>query len=170
MNILAIDLGTKTGLCFNRGTEPVVIDHWTLATAKEIHQWHETHKDRELDPRIPRLFARLSALIDGAGIHQIVFEDVEFAKTLRQCQLWSSFRTVVWMVAALKSLPCHCVPVQTLKKFATGSGFAEKEAMGRALLKRKTFKHRVPNLTDDEIDATFIWIWAMQYLEHKLIE
>jgi len=178
VNILALDLGTQTGLCFNQGEDSIVHGNWTLATKKEVSIIHRDHADRELDPRIPRFFQRLSGLVAVAPvairqsplIHHIIFEDVEFASTLRQCQLWSSYRTVVWMVAHLHNIKCSCVPVKTLKKFATGSGHAEKDDMRRALERRKTFKHRVPNLTEDEVDATFLWIWAKNYLEHKVIE
>lgn len=174
MNIIALDLGVNTGVCWNPVHGQVTSVAWQLATAKETKMIHMKRLDRTLDPRIVRFWALLEALIRPYGLGAsspyglIIFEDVEFAKSLRQCQLWSSFRTVVWMTAHLHSIACQCIPVGTLKKFATGNGHAEKPDMRKALENYATFKHRVNDMTDDEVDATFLWIWANQHHNQKM--
>src|SRR6266508_3472832 len=124
MNILGIDLGTKTGYCYNSGNE-LCAGTWQLATPKEVKEWGKSR--RKEDFRVCRLFEKLMAI--APGLDAIVFEDVVFATTTYQVQLWAGFRTVVWMLNCLNDykIEIDCVPVGTLKKFATGNGAASKE-------------------------------------------
>lgn len=160
MNILALDYGTRTGYCY--GSDPSKLDcgTWVLGTPKEIKSWGKERLTRRCDPRVSRLagFIRKFPLAD-----YIVFEDVQFASSTYQVQLWSSLRAVVWMDYP-PGTTFECVPVSTLKKFATGSGSADKSFMRTAFLNRcvtlgiKNFDE----LDDNAIDAAFIWLWAKQ--------
>lgn len=135
MNILALDLGTKTGWCYLT-SERMELGTWTLATAKEIRDWGKKRMTRRNDPRVHRLFH----LIDRFFTHQkytpdiFVFEDVQFSSYTLQVQLWSALRAAMWLASRAPTI-VECVPVATLKKFATGHGGATKEMMMRAALK-----------------------------------
>lgn len=155
MKILALDLGTKTGVAHNF-TGQIQATTMTLATPKEVKLWGETRLTRRCDPRIRR-FAKALAQFDHPEI--IVFEDVQFQSYTLQCQLWSAFRTVVWLTFGDYGI-LECVPVSTLKKFATGHGGATKEMMSAALpveLKNKGYD-------DNAVDA----IWLLKWAQHNL--
>lgn len=161
MNILALDLGTHTGYCH---TSPVaggvVAGTWDLANKKEIAAWNKNRLIRRRDPRISR-FAEKLAVVDPRP-DVVVFEDVQFQTYTYQTQLWASFRAAVWL-----SFPApvivDCVPVQTLKQFATGWGGADKEKMMLALRKKYPEWAGV-EMDDNEADA----IWIYKWTEHNL--
>jgi hypothetical protein len=92
----------------------------------------------------------------------VVFEDVQFSTYTKQAQLWPSWRTVVWLTFSGRSI-IDCVPVATLKLFATGYGQADKALMEKKL---KALHPEIPcdNLGDDAIDAIWIWLWAKHNL------
>lgn len=164
MSTLAIDLGTKTGWATDgdSGTE-------ILATEKELAEQRKLGNERFLDLRFLRLLAFVKDQI-RAGARRIVFEDVQFASTQMQAQLWSSLRAAIWAAAApFQARPgldesgqvqAVCVPVGTLKKFASGTGAAQKEDMAAALLAScPAYADRA--MDDNEIDA----IWLLKFAE-----
>lgn len=161
MNILALDLGTKTGFAISREGMPNVVGTWKLATAAEVKQWGKTRVVRTGDPRFCRLLALVTEMLP---LDVIVFEDVQFSTTTKQTQLWSAFRSVLWTLQcscdAAKPLVVECVPVQTLKKFATGSGGASKEAMIAAAFRRGC----PPGVDDNGADAFHLLRWAQANL------
>src|SRR5688572_30863812 len=129
-DVLAIDLGTSTGFCYNRG-DTTFQGAWQLATAREVGDWGKNRLRRRKDPRIERLCGHLSAL---GTFDVVVFEDVQFGTTTYQTQLWSGLRSSVWLCA--KAGITECVPVATLKLFATGNGHATKQMMFKALARK----------------------------------
>lgn len=149
MNVLALDLGTHTGACWNLGQE-LQCETWILATAKEIRQWGKERTTRTRDPRVERLCSKVSELPE---FDVIIFEDVQFASYTKQVQLWSALRSAVWLCGKAKFY--ECVPVQTLKKFATGAGNATKEMMIAAV----PHKGEKP-LDDNAADAYHLWSYA----------
>lgn len=149
MNILAVDLGTKTGFAYNRGAE-LSVGTWELATKKEITAWGKMRLTRRKDPRVDRLCRNLA---DLGTFDVVIFEDVEFIKYQKQAQLWASLRTALWQCA--DGILFECVPVTTLKKFATGSGKATKEAMAKFLT---GIDHK--GRDDNAVDAIWLWQWA----------
>ena len=157
MDILALDLGNKTGVAWSFGNI-FGAETRTLASAKEIAAWGRDRQTRRCDPRIPRLFRYLR---DFSIPEVVVFEDVEFSTYTKQTQLWSSFRTAVWLAFDGKAV-IECVPVTTLKKFATGSGAADKEQMKCAL--KKQYQEINTALDDNAIDAIWILKWAEKNL------
>lgn len=159
MNILALDLGTKTGYCFTVPQGGWQAGTWELATKKEIAEWGTDRLTRRRDPRIPRLWAYLTSLRPEPDV--VVFEDVPFQTYTWQTQLWASFRTAMWL--AFQSPIFEAVPVGTLKKFATGYHQATKEAMLKYLLRRFP-QERVMGLDDNAVDAVWLYKWA----EHNL--
>jgi hypothetical protein len=188
MNILALDLATNCGWAHNRedsdyakwnGIEPKIkLGTWHLSSPQEVKLWGKDRTVRRNDPRVQRLFDHLRTFATWADL--VVFEDVQFQTYTQQCQLWSSLRAAVWL-----SFPLHlveCVPVKTLKQFATGSGAATKEAMVRAVirnghrfqscfLERDTFwdTETLTKLDDNAADAYHIFRWAEQNLSRRKV-
>lgn len=182
MKILALDLGTKTGVayldnygCFRSGTK-------VLATAKELREAKSRRLDRRGDIRVIRFFDWLVALNADCKFDAVVFEDVQFSSSTMQTQLWSSFRTTVWL--AFPKTMVECVPVGTLKKFATGSGAANKQQMGYALVRRDAGfmvgKHKgnfsvfttgptCLAVDDNQVDAIWLYKWAEQNLSRTTL-
>lgn len=91
----------------------------------------------------------------------VIFEDVEFSSYTLQCQMWASFRTVAWLT--FPEVFFECVPVQTLKKFATGHGGATKDMMESAY--RRTFKVEENGLDNNAFDALWLYQWAAQKIK-----
>lgn len=163
LKILALDLGNHTGVARNYGP-PAWVTTWALSTAKEVAEWGKRRLDRRGDPRIARLFARLTDPMLKPDL--VVFEDVEFSTYTKQTQLWSSFRTAVWLAFDRRAV-IECIPVTSLKKFATGSGAADKNAMKRAMFTQ--FPDTPRNLDDNAIDALWILKWAEKTLGRMII-
>ena len=162
MNILALDLGTKTGYAYGVAAagNPCTIGTWKLASAKEIREWGKTRITRRCDPRPMRLYRRLCELGNVPDI--LIFEDVNFSSYTLQTQLWASLRTAVWMFAYKRDVPhVDCVPVKSLKLFATNFGGASKEQMAKALkLVAPGLVSARLDLDDNAIDAVWLWKWA----------
>lgn len=154
MNILALDLGTKTGFCGPNG-----MGTWKLSTAKEVTEWSKTRLTRRCDPRIIRLYSHLAPLSDKLDL--VVFEDVQFSSSTFQCQLWSSLRAAVWLSFSQRAVKIECVPVATLKKFATGHGGATKEMMRDSAGKMcPEFAKHGAVYDDNAVDAFWLYHWA----------
>lgn len=181
MNILALDLGSKTGFASNIDAggrflvNSFICGTWKLATDKELAIARTKRMDRRRDPRVTELFSRLIAAKDACNIQAVVFEDVQFSSYTLQTQLWSSLRAAVWL--AFDSAIIECVPVSTLKKYATGNGAATKEEMACALCRHdprfKIGKDRKGKFVvvcgneivdDNGVDAAWIHRWATQNL------
>ena len=158
VKILALDLGTFTGVAWNYGPPPWATT-WKLATPKEVTAWGRNREVRRCDPRIERLKHNL----EHFSLHPdlVVFEDVEFSTYTKQTQLWASFRTVIWVVFGGRAV-IDCVPVTTLKKFATRNGNADKAQMKAEMFKQ--YPDTDPNLDDNAIDALWIIKWAEKNL------
>ena len=173
MNILGLDLGTKTGWCDGAG-----FGTWRLATAAEVTAAARLRMDRRLDPRFRTLRLHLEAAYQRLGrqLDWVVFEDVQFSSTTQQTQLWSTWRAAVWGFALDHDIRTECVPVTTLKKFATGSGGASKDQMAQALVKKSPadfnfsvaeaqLRFRGLVADDNAVDAIHIYHWAKQHLK-----
>jgi len=163
MNILALDLGTHAGWARNYGPLP-----WCgtrhLAKKGEIEKWSATRMLRRCDPRIERFYSFLTGLFSPPDL--VVFEDVEFSTYTYQTQLWASLRAALW-VAFDKRAVIECVPVQALKKFATGAGSATKEQMRAALVRESGPKW--DGMDDNAIDAQWILRWAEKNLSRMIV-
>lgn len=160
MKILALDLGTSTGFCHNlNNPEEVEAGHWELSTPKEVKTWGKTRITRRRDPRVERLHNLLSKLPKPSIV---IYEDVMFSSYTKQTQLWSSFRAAVWL-AFPSDVFVECVPVGTLKKFATNSGAADKGMMAAALF-RKHPELAGRGLNSDAVDAVWLFLWAVKNL------
>jgi Holliday junction resolvasome RuvABC endonuclease subunit len=172
MKILALDLGSTTGFAHNsngsdsRSLPSIYSKTW--ATAKELRDQKARRLDRRGDIRIVRFYDFISLLQSQARFDAVVFEDVQFHTSTAQTQLWSSFRTTVWL--AFPKMLMEAVPVGTLKKFATGSGSADKQAMLAALVRRAPELITLGETPDDNAcDAAWLWLWAQQNISRAKI-
>ncbi len=163
--ILALDLGTDAGRAIG-GAESGLEEAgtWHLANYKEVQEWGKNRMRRRQDPRVMRFFFNLRAISPTPNI--VVFEDVQFHTSTAQTQLWSSFRAAVWCAFPVGVL-VECVPTGTLKKFATGHGGATKEMMAASLF-RLCPELKSGKLTDDAIDAIWLWRWAAKHLRQAV--
>ena len=157
MNILALDLGSTTGIAIGRTNENPRCESIVWASAAELRKAKQQRYDRRGDIRVKTFFYWLQK----QNAQLVVFEDVQFSSSTAQTQLWSSFRTAVWL--AFPSSFVECVPTGTLKKFATGNGAADKPAMAIALAKKhpSIFRH---DMDDNAVDAAWLWLWAEKNL------
>lgn len=156
-SIIALDLGTSTGFCASNGPA-FTMGSWRLATAKEIKGWGQTRLNRRRDPRPQRLCERVLGLSFIPDV--LIFEDCQFSSTTYQTQLWSSLRTSLWMCLGDSTL-FECLPVGTLKKYATGHGGATKEMM-KVSFDREDI---AGDYDDDAIDAYFLYKWAKHHIK-----
>lgn len=130
---LLLDLGTDTGWALLQPGWPMKSGTLCLATDKELELQRREGRERTLDIRFARIYRFITEHIQQ-GVGRIVFEDVEFASTRMQTQLWASLRTAIWAAALLHpGVRVFGVPVATLKQFATGNGHVQKLDMAKAL-------------------------------------
>jgi Holliday junction resolvasome RuvABC endonuclease subunit len=167
MKILALDLGTKTGWAWGSTESTLVSGTWTLATALQIRSWGKSRLNRRLDPRVILLMQKMGDLMHADSFTPpdlVIFEDVQFASYTLQVQLWASLRAAVWISCYNNGVPLvDCVPVGTLKKFATGHGGATKEMMAAALY-RKYPDWEKKGCDDNGVDAIWLWHWAREHI------
>ena len=167
MKTLLLDLGTRTGWAVLEDGIPRKSGTLLLATEDELAQQRRAGEERTFDVRFARLYAFILQHIEQ-GTTRIVFEDIIFATTQMQTQLWASLRTAIWATAVKHpALSVFGVPVATLKRYATGNGGANKVQMAEALLcaEPACFTHMQGDcvvrmngslLDDNEVDA--IWL------------
>lgn len=164
-NILALDLGTNCGFCYNIGAVQFQ-GTWKLATDKELRAARANRLDRRADIRVTNFFQILKTSTGFNSFDHVVFEDVRFHTSLAQSQLWSSLRAAVWI--AFRPETIEAVDVGTLKKFATGSGSANKDAMKNYLLARFP-EHCFASMDDNAVDATWLWLWGRTNLSKEKV-
>ncbi len=168
---LTLDLGTDTGWALADRSGILKSGTLCLATDAELEHQRREGRERTLDLRYSRIHAFITEHI-FAGVDRIVFEDVEFASTRMQTQLWASLRTAIWAGTLTRpDLSIKGLPVATLKQFATGNGHVQKFAMAQALAKLQPAEYTLVgesirkadgSLADDnEIDA----IWLALYTQ-----
>lgn len=174
MKILALDLGTKTGYAIDAGDYPVSCGTKELASKKNLAYQKKLRMDRRGDIRFTVLVTWLEHLWRDFQPEFVVFEDVQFSKTTQQSHLWATWRAAVWLMAINHNVVIECCPVGTLKKFATGSGKAEKSDMARYLTQNPRFKmvkgeivDTVTGLSldDNAVDALHLLNWAKSILK-----
>jgi Holliday junction resolvasome RuvABC endonuclease subunit len=167
---LALDLGTLTGWALLAGQVMIESGTERLASEHELRQQRRGGRERTLDVRFSRLLHFINRKL-AAGATRIIYEDLLFASTTAQTQLWASLRAAIWIKAETSGIIVHCLPASSLKKYATGSGRAQKGDMAHALTKAEPERYQpdqtsgslVENgrpLDDNEVDA----IWLARYL------
>lgn len=167
MKILTLDLGTDTGYALEVPGEDLVCDTIKLGTAKEITEWGKNRLTRRCEPRVIRFLYFLKGIKEESNPDLVVFEDVQFQSYTYQTQLWASFRACVW--AVFHDTTIECVATGILKKFATGSSFADKEKMAECLYRLAPHLKSL-NLNDDAVDAYWLLHWSKKHLSQCQIK
>ncbi len=136
MNILALDLGTKTGYAYFGSHATWDCGTWRLADPGQVTIARREGWDRKCDPRFATLCFHIESMIENHDIGAVVFEDVLFSQTTLQTQLWSTFRAAIWAVKRSHNFEIDCLNTATLKKVSTGHGAATKKMMAAHLMKK----------------------------------
>lgn len=171
VNVLALDLGTKTGWALLESGR-ITAGTWILGTPAEIANAKKLRLDRRCDPRFLQLNHNLKHLTKVVKLDWILFEDVQFSKGVMQAHLWASWRAAIWALAG-ESIQIDCLATGKLKSFATGSGAADKHAMALALARDPRYKLDKGgvydtltrgHLDDNAIDAMHLLRWGIHIL------
>jgi len=157
--ILALDLGTVTGVCYGSSPEKLEAYPLVLATKKEMLAARKIRDDRRRDPRIIRFQEHLEALHEREKFDLVVFEDVLFSSYTAATQLWASLRSVVWLTFPAPTT-IDCINTSSLKKFATGYGGAKKQEMVQAAIKALGNGFKKKTLDHNVADAISLWFWG----------
>ena len=145
MSILALDLGTKTGWALRRDTGDIV-----SGTQPFLPQRFEGGGMRYLR------FTRWLDDVSGGAVKSIWFEEVRAHRGNDAAHVYGGLMATLTAWCELRGIPYEGVPVGTIKKFATGKGNANKEAMIKAMIEQGF------NPADDnEADALAILLWAL---------
>lgn len=171
MNILALDLGTKTGWALLSSAGVVTAGTWVLGDRKSAAYAAKLRLDRRCDPRFLALMGHLEKVRAAVPLDWVVFEDVEFIKSRKQAHLWATWRAAVWGVFGIRGINIDCLATGKLKQFATGNGGADKDRMARALtldprytLDKRGVRDTLTGelLDDNAVDALHLLHWAMK--------
>jgi len=142
--ILALDLGTKTGVCvMNRSGIPIFSGTWDLSRyAKE--RW---------GARFNEFRYKLECALNSYKIDLIAYEDVHRHLATDAAHIYGGLLALVEMTALTWDMPTSPIGVGIIKKAATGRGNADKTAMAvRA-------SRRWPDLDiKDDNQADALWI------------
>lgn len=139
MNILALDLGTKTG----------------YATADEsgVEAFHE----ETLGGKLARFMMWVDATLLDYQVELVAYEQPHF-RGGPATRLLLGMAGIVEAKCAEKGIRCESVHSATLKKWATGNGRASKDEMRGAAQK---FSDKAW-IDDNEVDAYLMMRWAQE--------
>ena len=127
-NILALDLGTITGfaLCVGQGIHPRIISHTRnfKATRFQSADRRFVNFRHELE---------LTQAILLLGIQVVYFEEVRRHIGVDAAHCYGGFKAILTTFCEDKGIPYQGVPVGTIKKYITGKGNADKQAVIKAV-------------------------------------
>jgi Holliday junction resolvasome RuvABC endonuclease subunit len=166
---ITLDIATATGWALLTRGQIHQTGTLVLATKEELAEQQKSGKNRTGDVRFAHLLAFLENQIK-TGVERIVFEDVLFAKSPDQAQLWASLRAAIWAACRGTAVHVCCVSATTLKMFATANGAARKHQMAEALAKADpsyvvydaesgSMLHDAKLIDNNQVDA----IWLARY-------
>ena len=145
VNILAIDIGTKTGWAkYERG--------------RKITGGTQHFKPKKTERQAIR-WVRFKEWTQKAldGVHVVYFEDVKAHAGVLAAHAYGGYLAILEMLCATRNIPCHPVGVGVIKKYWTGKGNADKEAMVNEA-KRRGFDI----VDDNHADALAILSYALK--------
>lgn len=143
MEVLALDLATKTGFAHTDGASGV----WILPPGRNGYRWAQFEE-------------WLANFVIDHPTHLLVAE-ASLHQPGTAGRMANAFHTVIEMVADVYDFDYKRVAASTLKKYATGNGRAKKPDMYAAAVARGlTMKVD----SDDHIDA----LWVLDYALHEL--
>lgn len=115
--ILALDLGTKTG--------------WALQTESGIVSGTVSFATKRNEGGGMRYlkFKRWLTEIKQNGVTEIYYEEVRNHNGITAAHVYGAFQGILTAWCEHHQIPYQSIPVGTIKKFATGRGNADKQAM-----------------------------------------
>jgi len=146
--VLALDLGTTTGWAL-RAFDDLI----TSGTASFKPSRYDGGGMRYL--RFTNWLTEIDRL--SGPIEAIYFEEVRRHVATDAAHVFGGLLAVLTSWAELRGVPYQGVPVGTLKKFLTGQGNANKQAMVDAVRMRG-----FSPADDNEADAIAILLWAIE--------
>jgi hypothetical protein len=151
MNILALDLATRTG--------------WALRSGDRIESGVEDFSPRRGEsPGMRYVMFRKWLERIGAGINIIVYEQ-NFRRGGHATEVAAGFSTRVQEFCAERKIEYTTVNAMTLKKWATGSGKSDKSAMIEQAKKHLQLYGSSVTLDDNQADAILI----LRYAELEIV-
>lgn len=145
MNLLGLDLGTKTGMChlyIDEHAEPevVLLTYWNFNARRG--------KAKESPGmRFYRFRTQLAEYIREHRIDVIYYEDVKRHAGTIAAHVYGGFKASMMDSAFQHNLPVYGLGVGTIKKFATGRGNANKDLMIEAC-RRAGYEPQNDNVAD----------------------
>lgn len=147
MSILALDLGTKMG--------------WAVLDGKSITSGTENFLPGRFEGggmRYIRFKKWLTELKNNLGnIEEVYFEEVRRHMGVDAAHCYGGFMAHLTAWCEHHTIPYKGVPVATIKKYATGKGNANKDAIIKAMKERGYDPQ-----DDNEADALALLGWATQ--------
>jgi Holliday junction resolvasome RuvABC endonuclease subunit len=151
--VLAIDLGTKTGMCLYEGG----VVYLRLLDMSKL-----TQKER-----FGLFYEKLLELIETKNLSKVVTEDVCFVKGSIAAKLWYGFFGILAALCTHSGIELVQIHPLTLKKFLTGNGKASKDDMIKAT---RHFCLDIPEDQDDLADAFAMMLWEKSNEADKTVE
>jgi Holliday junction resolvasome RuvABC endonuclease subunit len=115
MNVLALDLGTRTGYA-------ILTDERIIIGTRKLK-----HDKRASGVRALDFYCWLAQTIQDHDINQVYFERVYAHSGTEAAHLYGYFMHTLAAVCEEMHVKCVGIPVTTIKKFTTGKGNASKE-------------------------------------------
>lgn len=147
-NILALDLGTKTG--------------WAVALQNQILSGSESFKSTRFcggGARFLKFQHFLNSLHQKFDLKAVYFEEVRRHLGVDAAHVYGGFLAHLTSWCEENKIPYQGVSVGIIKKFATGKGNASKEEVIEAL----KFKGFNP-VDDNEADSLALLLWAQNQI------
>lgn len=154
MNIIAFDLGTHCGWA-SRGFKGVIrsgVEHLT------------TKRDQGGGMRYLRFkqFLEKNLLGNPGEDLIVVYEEVRRHQGVAAAHVYGGLKAILIYICEENNIPYESVPVQTIKKFATGKGNAGKPQMIDAV-QMMGYEPK----DDNEADAIALLLYKINDLERK---
>lgn len=146
MNILTLDLGTRTGFCAgSKGVHTSGV--WNLKPGR-----FDSHS-----MRLVKFIAALNEMHAAYKFERLYFEEVRRHTGVDAAHWYGAFWGQVTKWADENGIPYEGVPVGSIKKFWTGNGGASKALMIEEALRRGY-------VTDDdnEVDAIALFLMKVE--------
>jgi crossover junction endodeoxyribonuclease RuvC len=146
MIILALDLGTKTG--WKIGDRAINLSGvWDFSNSRFDGG----------GMRFVRFLKSLNELAAATTPELVTYEEVRRHMGVDAAHVYGGFQAHLTAWCEQRNLPYKAVPVQTIKKFATGKGNANKEAMIAAMC-----AIGLDPVDDNHADAMALWAYAQK--------
>lgn len=144
MTLIAIDPGTDCGWAVRLDTGEILSGEWTLRGSR--------YDGGGMRFVILRRF--LEQLFETTKPTMLAYEEVRRHLGVDAAHVYGGIIAVVQAVCEERKIPYLGIPVATVKKFATGSGNAKKEAMISAA--NTKWKKNYAAKDNNEVDARWI--------------